>query len=47
MLEIYDDPPNSLPDAESINTDWQAYKEVNRAFRDKVMFMSRSPSMFV
>ncbi|CAM9629073.1 unnamed protein product, partial [Laminaria digitata] len=37
MLEIYDDQPNSLPDAESINTGWQAYKEVNRAFRDKVV----------
>ena len=36
MLEIYDDLPNSLPDAEFINTGWQAYKEVNRSFRDKV-----------
>eukprot|EP00904_Undaria_pinnatifida_P002011 jgi/Undpi1/11810/HiC_scaffold_4.g01509.m1 len=37
MLEIYDDLPNSLPNSESINTGWQAYKEVNRAFRDKVV----------
>lgn len=43
MLEIYDDQPNSLPVAESINTGWQAYKEVNRAFRDKVRFPLKLP----
>ncbi|CAM9119306.1 unnamed protein product [Ectocarpus fasciculatus] len=37
MLEMYDDLPNSLLDDEAITQGWQAYKQVNRAFRDKVV----------
>lgn len=35
MLEMYDDLPNSLLDDAAITQGWQAYKQVNRAFRDK------------
>ncbi|CAN0397524.1 unnamed protein product, partial [Ectocarpus sp. 12 AP-2014] len=37
MLEMYDDLPNSLLDDAAITQGWQAYKQVNRAFRDKVV----------
>lgn len=36
MLEVYDDLPNSLLDDKAITEGWQAYKTVNRAFKDKV-----------
>ncbi len=38
MLEMYNDLPNAnnLLDDKAITSGWQAYKEVNRAFRDKV-----------
>lgn len=38
MLEMYDNLPNTntLLDDKAITSGWQAYKEVNRAFRNKV-----------
>lgn len=38
MLEMFDDLPNTntLLDDKAITAGWQAYKQVNRAFRDKV-----------
>lgn len=36
MLEVYDNLSNSLLDDKAITEGWQAYKTVNRAFRDKV-----------
>lgn len=37
ILEMYDDLPNSLLDPKAIAEGWQAYKQVNKAFRDKVV----------
>eukprot|EP00903_Cladosiphon_okamuranus_P018856 g17344.t1 len=39
MLEMFDDLPNTntLLDDKAITSGWQAYKQVNRAFRDKVV----------
>ncbi|CAN0153793.1 unnamed protein product [Pylaiella littoralis] len=37
MLEMYDNIPNTLLDDSAITSGWQAYKQVNRAFRDKVV----------
>jgi len=44
MLEMYDGLPNTntLQDDKAITSGWQAYKEVNRAFRDKVRHESDS-----
>lgn len=38
MMEMFDDLPNTntLLDDKAITSGWQAYKQVNRAFRDKV-----------
>lgn len=36
MLEMYDNLPNSLLDHEALTDGWQAYKQVNKIFRDKV-----------
>lgn len=38
MLEMFHDSPNTntLLDDRAITDGWQAYKQVNRAFRDKV-----------
>ncbi|CAM9826529.1 unnamed protein product [Scytosiphon promiscuus] len=39
MLEMYDDFPNcnSILDDKALTEGWQAYKQVNRAFRDKIV----------
>lgn len=44
MLEMFHDPPNSntLLDDRAITDGWQAYKQVNRAFRDKVSIPYRT-----
>lgn len=44
MLEMFDDLPNTntLLDDKAITNGWQAYKQVNRAFRDKVSIASHT-----
>ncbi|CAM9678759.1 unnamed protein product, partial [Sphacelaria rigidula] len=37
ILEMYDDLPDSLLDPSAIAEGWQAFKQVNKAFRDKVV----------
>lgn len=37
ILEMYDNLPDSLLDPKAIAEGWQAYKQVNKTFRDKVL----------